>query len=68
MSEIDQTPELDPAEPEEAGLGDLSPEQVVTLAEEVAAEHGTLEEVEVEEGPQHEDDLLFEVIEGEGGE
>jgi hypothetical protein len=60
MSESEQTPELDAAEPEEAGLGDLSPEQVVTQAEKVAAEHGTLEEVEVEDEPLDEDELLVD--------
>jgi hypothetical protein len=66
MSNSNQEQELDPAEPEEAGLGDLSPEQVITQAEEVAAEHGTLEEVEVEDEPLDEDELLSP--DEEGGE
>lgn len=60
MSESDQTPEFDPEEHQEAGLGDLSPEEVEALDEQVAAEHGELQEAEVEDEPLAEDEVLAE--------
>jgi hypothetical protein len=66
MSESEQTPEFDPEEHQEAGLGEFSEAQVVAMDEEVAAEHGTPEDVEVEPEPLDEDDVLAE--DEEGGE
>jgi hypothetical protein len=50
--------EVDPEEDLEAGLTEESPETVVALNEEAAAEHGVPAEVEVEDVPLEEDDLL----------
>jgi hypothetical protein len=66
MSESEQTPEFDPEEHQEAGLGDLSPEEVVALSEQVAAEHEELKEAEAEDEPLDEDEVLAE--DEEGGE
>lgn len=61
----EEAPAFDPEEHLEAGLGELSEEQVVALDEEVAAEHGTPEEAEVEDEPLREDEVLAEDEEGE---
>jgi hypothetical protein len=58
MSQSEQTPEFDPEEHLEAGLGDLSPEEIVALDEQATAEHGRPEEAEVEDEPLDEDELL----------
>lgn len=58
MSQSEQTPQFDPEEHQEAGLGDFSPEEVDALAQQVAAEHGKPEEAEIEDGPLAEDELL----------
>jgi hypothetical protein len=52
--------EQDPEEQLEAGLGDLSPEEVEALDEQTAAEHGKPEEAEVEDEPLGEGDVLAE--------
>jgi hypothetical protein len=66
MSERDQADEFDPEEQLEAGLGDLSPENIVALNERMAAEYGELGEVEVEDEPLDEDEMLLEDEEGGG--
>jgi hypothetical protein len=50
----------DPEERLEAGLGDLSPDEIVALNDQAAAEHGELDEGEVEDEPLDEDELLPE--------
>lgn len=50
--------EFDPEEDLEAGLTDESPETIIALDEQTAAEHGVPEEVEIEDVPLEEDDLL----------
>ena len=62
----EEVPAFDPEEHLEAGLGELSGEQVVAMDEEVAAAHGTPEETEVEDEPLAEDEVLAE--DEEGGE
>jgi hypothetical protein len=61
-------PEFEPEENQErdleAGLTDESPETVIALDEEAAAEHGVPRDVEIEDVPLEEDDLLKD----EGGE
>ena len=52
--------EDDPEEQLEAGLGDLSPEEIVALNEQMVAEHGEPEEADVEDEPLDEDELLSE--------
>jgi hypothetical protein len=52
--------EFDPEEHLEAGLGDLTPEEVEALNEQVAVEHGKPEEAEVEDEPLDEDEVLPE--------
>jgi hypothetical protein len=66
MSQSEQTPEFDPEEHQEAGLGDFSPEEVDALTQQVAAEYGKPEEAEIEYGPLAEDELL--AVGEEGGE
>jgi hypothetical protein len=68
MSESEQTPEFDPEEHQEAGLGEFSEEQVVAMNEEVAATQGTPEDAEVEAEPLAEDEVLAEDEDEEGGE
>jgi hypothetical protein len=62
----EEVPAFDPEEHLEAGLGELSEEQVVAMDEEVAAARGTPEETEVEDEPLAEDEVLAE--DEEGGE
>jgi hypothetical protein len=64
MSESEQTPEFNPDEHQEAGLGDFSPEEVEALVQQAVAEHGMPEEAEVEDEPLAEDELLAEDEEG----
>lgn len=64
MSQSEQSPEFDPEEHQEAGLGDFSPEEVEALAKQIAAEHGQPVDVEVEDEPLGEDDVLAEDEEG----
>jgi hypothetical protein len=52
--------EDDPEEQLEAGLGDLSPEEIVARNEQMVAEHGEPEEAAVEDEPLDEDELLPE--------
>ena len=52
--------EDDPEEQLEAGLGDLSPEEIVALNEQMVAEHGEPEEAAPEDEPLPEDELLSE--------
>jgi hypothetical protein len=66
MSESEQAPEFDPEEHLEAGLGNLSPEEIAALNEQTASEHGEPEEVEVEDEPLDEDEVLLEDEEGGG--
>jgi IPT/TIG domain len=61
------TPELDPEEHLEAGLGELSPEEIADLDRQAASEHGEPAETEVEDEPLDEEDLLPE-DEDEDGE
>jgi IPT/TIG domain len=61
----EEAPAFDPEEHLEAGLGELSEEQVVAMDEEVAAAHGTPEETEVGDGPLTEDEVLAEDEEDE---
>jgi hypothetical protein len=49
---------MDREEDLEAGLTDESPETIIALDEQAAAEHGVPEEVEIEEVPLEEGDLL----------
>jgi IPT/TIG domain len=62
----EEVPAFDPEEHLEAGLGELSEEQVVAMDEEVAAARGTPEETEAEDEPLAEDEVLAE--DEEGGE
>lgn len=57
-SDLEFDPEEDPEKDLEAGLTGLSPETVVALDAEAAAEHGVPGEVEIEDVPLEEDDLL----------
>jgi hypothetical protein len=59
------TPEFDPEEHLEAGLGELSPEEIADLDRQAASEHGESAEGEVEDEPLDEEDLLPEDEEGE---
>jgi hypothetical protein len=59
-TEVTPVDEQDPEEQLEAGLGDLSPEEVEALDEQTAAEHGTPDEAEVEDAPLGEGDVLAE--------
>jgi hypothetical protein len=61
MTQDEQTPEFDPEEHQEAGLGGLSPEKVEALDDQVAAEHGKPEEAEFEDEPLDEDEVLAEL-------
>lgn len=68
MTQTEQTPEFD-AEDQEAGLGELSPEKVEALDDEVVAKHGKPEEAAFEdqdEPPLDEDEVLAEVEDEEG--
>jgi hypothetical protein len=50
---------MDPEEDLEAGLTDgESPETIIALDEQTAAEHGVPDEIEIEDVPLEEDDLL----------
>jgi hypothetical protein len=51
-------PEFDPEEHLEAGLGELSPDEIADLDRQAASEHGELPETEVEDAPLDEEDLL----------
>ena len=66
MSESEHAAEFDPEELLEAGLGELSPQEIVALNEQMAAEHGELGEAEVEDEPLDEDEVLLEDEEGGG--
>lgn len=57
-SDLELDPEEDPEKDLEAGLTQLSPETVIALDAEAAAEHGVPGEVEIEDVPLEEDDLL----------
>jgi hypothetical protein len=57
-SDLELDPEEDPEEDLEAGLTGESPETILALDEQTAAEHGVPEEVEIEDVPLEEDDLL----------
>ena len=61
----EEVPAFNPEEHLEAGLGELSEEQVVAMDEEVAAAHGTPEETEVGDAPLAEDEVLADDEEGE---
>jgi hypothetical protein len=53
--------EFDPEDPEkdlEAGLTEESPETIIALDEQTAAEHGVPKEVEIEDVPLEADDFL----------
>jgi hypothetical protein len=63
MSESEQVPEFDPEEHLEAGLSGLSSEEIVALNEQAVAEYGEPSEVEVEDEPLDEADLLAEAEE-----
>jgi len=56
--DLEVDPEEDPEKDLEAGLTEESPETVVALDEEAAAEHGVPGEVEVEDVPLEAGDLL----------
>jgi IPT/TIG domain len=58
-------PEFDPEEHLEAGLGELSPEEIADLDRQAASEHGEPAESEPEDEPLDEEDLLPEDEEGE---
>ena len=51
-------PEFDPEEHLEAGLGELSPDEIADLDRQAASEHGEPPESEVEDEPLDEEDLL----------
>jgi hypothetical protein len=57
-SDLEFDPEENPENDLEAGLTGESPETVIALDEEAAAEHGVPGEVEIEDVPLEEDDLL----------
>ena len=61
----EEVPAFNPEEHLEAGLGELSEEQVVAMDEEVAAAHGTPEETEVGDAPLAEDEVLADDEEDE---
>ena len=63
-SDLEFDPEEDPEEDLEAGLTEESPETIIALDEQTAAEHGVPEEVEIEDVPLEEDDLLLKDEEG----
>jgi IPT/TIG domain len=62
----EEVPAFDPEEHLEAGLGELTEEQVIAMDEEVAAAHGRPAEVDAEVEPVAEDEALAE--DEEGGE
>jgi IPT/TIG domain len=62
-------PEFDPEEHLEAGLGELSPDEITDLDRQAAAEHGEPAETEVEDAPlDEEEDLLPSEEDEEGGD